>query len=193
MSEKPVEKKSGRTIAIALGIICIVLAVGLVGAVVNYTSIISGKDNTIASKDSEIANKNSQIADKDNTISSLNSQISSLQSQVNDLNNTVNLAKFTVWASNEAVNQPAGSYVHWTRSASYAGYVSVNVQTSTTTNTYVRVIYSSHGVSYDNQIGVGTGGTAVFPILPASSIEIRVGNSNWFDGASETVSITYYY
>ncbi len=193
MSEKPIEKKSGRTVVITLGIICIVLAVGLVGAVVNYTSIISGKDNTIASKDSEIANKNSQIADKDNTISSLNSQISSLQSQVNDLNNTVNLAKFTVWASNEAVNQPAGSYVHWTRSASYAGYVSVNVQTSTTTNTYVRVIYSSHGVSYDNQIGVGTGGTAVFPILPASSIEIRVGNSNWFDGASETVSITYYY
>jgi len=191
-SEKPIEKKSG-TVAIALGIICIVLAVGLVGAVVNYTSIISGKDNTIATKDS-------QITDKDNTISSLNSQItskdsqiSSLQSQVNDLTDITNLAKSTVWASNDAVNQPAGSYVHWTRSASYAGYVSVIVQTSTTTNTYVRVIYSSHGVNYDNQIVVGTGGTAVFPILPASSIEIRVGNSNWFDGASETVSITYYY
>ena len=179
MSEKPVEKKSARTIAIALGIICIVLAVGLVGAVANYTSIISGKDNTITSL-------NSQIITKDNTISSLNSQLS-------DLTDTVNLAKSTVWVSNDAVNQPAGSYIYWTRSASYAGYVSVNVQTSTTTNTYVRVIYSSHGVSYDNQIGVGTGGTAVFPILPASSIEIRVGNSNWFDGASETVSITYYY
>jgi uncharacterized protein YoxC len=179
MSEKQEKKVAGKNLAIALGIICIILAVGLVGAVANYTSIISGKDNTIATKDSQI--------------SSLNSQVTSLQNQVNDLTDTVNLAKSTVWASNEAVNQVAGSYVYWTRSASYAGYVSVNVQTSTTTNTYVRVIYSSHGASYDNQIGVGTGGTAVFPILPASSIEIRVGNTNLFNGASETVTITYYY
>jgi ABC-type xylose transport system substrate-binding protein len=49
MSEKEVV---GRNIAIALGIICMVLAVGLVGAIANYTSIISGKDNTIASLDS---------------------------------------------------------------------------------------------------------------------------------------------
>jgi outer membrane murein-binding lipoprotein Lpp len=179
MSEK---KVVSRTVAIALGIICVIL----VGAVVVYTSIISGKDNTISSL-------NFQITDKDSQISSLNTQKTSLQNQVNDLTDITNLAKSTVWVSNQAVNQPASYYVHWTRSASYAGYVLVNVQTSTTTNTYVRVIYSSHGVSYDNQIGVGTGGTAVFPILPASSIEIRVGNSNWFDGASETVSITYYY
>jgi len=195
------EKKIiGRNVAIALGITCIILAVGLVGAVANYTSIISGKDNTIASKDSKITTKdntisslNLQIASKDSQISSLNSQVTSLQNQVNDLTNTVNLAKSTVWVDSEPVNQPASSYVHWTFSASYAGYVSVNVQTSTTTNTYVRVIYSSYGVNYDNQIGVGTGGTAVFPILPASSIEIRVGNTNLFSGASETVSITYYY
>jgi ABC-type xylose transport system substrate-binding protein len=49
MSEKEVVS---RNIAIALGIICMVLAVGLVGAIANYTSIISGKDNTIASLDS---------------------------------------------------------------------------------------------------------------------------------------------
>jgi hypothetical protein len=172
MSEKQEKKAVGRADAIALGIICIILAVGFVVAVVNYTSIIGGKDNTITS---------------------LSSQISSLQSQVNDLVDITSLAKSTVWVSNEAVNQPSGSYDYWARSASYAGYVWVNVQTSTTTNTYVRVIYSSHGVNYDNHIEVGTGGTAVFPILPASNIEIRVGNTNLFNAASETVSITYYY
>jgi len=176
MSEKEVVS---RTVAIALGIICVILAVGLVGAVANYTSTISGKDNTIASL-------NSQITTKDNTISSLNSQVS-------DLTNTVNLAKSTVWVNDETANQPASSYTYWRVSANYAGYVSVVVHTSTTTNTYVRVIYSSHGVNYDNQIGVGVGGTAVFPILPASSIETRVGNSNWFNGATETVTITYHY
>ena len=194
------KKVVNRNVAVAIGIICIILAVGLVGAIANYTLIVNGKDSTIASKDLEIADKNSEITEKDNTISSLNSQIaskdsqiSSLQNQVNDLNDIVNLAKSTVWASNSAVNQPASSYTYWTRSATYAGYVSVNVQTSTTTNTYVRVIYSSHGVSYDQQKGVGSGGTAVFPLLPSSSIEIRVGNTNLLNGASETVSITYYY
>jgi chaperonin cofactor prefoldin len=57
MSEK---KVVGRNVAIALGIICIILAVGLVGAVANYTSIISGKDNTIVSKDSQIQTLTSQ-------------------------------------------------------------------------------------------------------------------------------------
>ena len=193
MSEKPVEKKSGRTVAIALGIICIVLAVGLVGAVANYTSIISGKDNTIATKDSQITDKDNTISSLNSQISSKDSQISSLQSQVNDLTDITNLAKSTVWINDQTVSQPAGSYTYWTVSASYAGYVSVWVQTSTTDNTYVRVIWSSHGVNYDHSITVGVSGTAVFPILPTSSIGIRVGNSNLFSGATETVTITYHY
>ncbi|MEM3743852.1 MAG: hypothetical protein QXW43_04920 [Candidatus Methanomethyliaceae archaeon] len=169
MSEK---KVVDRNVAIALGIICVLLAVGLVGAVMNYTSIISGKDSTIAS---------------------LNSQITNLKNQVNDLNSIINLEKSTVWVSDQTVSQPAGSYTQWKVSASYAGYVSVRVQTSTTDKTYVRVIWSSYGVHYDQSITVGVSGTAVFPILPASNIEIRVGNSNLFSGATETVTITYHY
>jgi len=57
MGEK---KVVGRTVVIALGIICVILAVGLVGAIANYTSIISGKDNTIATKDSQIQTLTSQ-------------------------------------------------------------------------------------------------------------------------------------
>ncbi len=220
----PVEKKrSGRILVIALGIICIILAVGLVGAVANYTSIISGKDNIIASKDSQIgslnsentnkdntisslnsqittkdntiASLNSEVASKDSQISSLNSQVSSLQNQVNNLNDIVNLAQSAVWIDDQTISQPAGSYTYWTPafSASYAGYVSVWVQTSTTTNTYVRVIYTAYGIHYDQQIGVGTGGTAVFPLLPCSSIDIRVGNTNLINGATETITITYHY
>lgn len=183
MSEK---KVISRNVAIALGIIAIILSVGLVGAITNYTSIISSKDNIIATQNSEISNLENQITNKD-------SQIASLQNRVNNLNDIVNLAKSTVWVDSQTVSQPAGSYVYWTVSASYAGYVSVWVQTSTTTNTYVRVIYSAYDVNYDHQIGVGTGGTAVFPLLPCSSIEIRVGNTNLLSGATETVTITYHY
>jgi len=162
MSER---KVVGRNVAIALGIICIILVVGLIVAVANYTSIIKGKDDTIAS----------------------------LQNQVGDLNSIINLEKSTVWVNDQTVSQPASSYTYWTVSADYAGYISVQVQTSTTTNTYVRVIWSAYGVNYDHQITVGTSGTAVFPVLPCSNIEIRVGNSNIVNGATETVTITYHY
>jgi predicted PurR-regulated permease PerM len=162
MSER---KVVGRNVTIALGIICIILVVGLIVAVANYTSIIKGKDDTIAS----------------------------LQNQVGDLNSIINLEKSTVWVNDQTVSQPASSYTYWTVSADYAGYISVQVQTSTTTNTYVRVIWSAYGVNYDHQITVGTSGTAVFPVLPCSNIEIRVGNSNIVNGATETVTITYHY
>jgi len=170
MSEK---KVVGRNVAIALGIICIILAVGLVEAIANYTSIISGKDDTITS---------------------LNSQIVSLTIQVSDLNDTVNFHKSAFWVMDHTISQSVHSYTYWTFSASYAGYVSVVVLSSTTTNTYVEVIWNAYGISYDSgQITVGTSGTAHFPILPSSSIEIRVGNTNLFNGATETVTIIYYY
>jgi len=198
MNEK---KVVGRNVAIALGIICIIVAVGLVGP------IIIGKDNTIATKDSLIqiltSQKNQLQAWLDGNetlidylnaqINSLNSQITNLQNQVNDITDIANLAKSMIWVNDQTVSQPAYSYTYWTCSASYAGYVSVWVQTSSASDTRVRVIYSSHGVNYDGEIGVGSGGTAVFPLLPSSNIEIRVGNHNLFSGATETVTITYHY
>jgi len=51
MSEK---KVVSRNVAIALGIIIIIVLVGLVGAMVNYTSIINNKDTTIQTKESQI-------------------------------------------------------------------------------------------------------------------------------------------
>jgi uncharacterized coiled-coil protein SlyX len=191
MSEK---KVVGRNIAIALGLICIVLAVGLVGAVGSYT-LVASLNSQITEKDNTISSLNSQLASKDSQISSLDSQVTSLQNQVNSLNDTVNLAKSSVYINNQTISQPANSYTHWipALSASYAGYVSVWVQTSTTNDTYVRVVYTAYGVNFDQVISVGTGGTAVFPLLPCSSIDIRVGNTNLIDGATETVTITYHY
>jgi hypothetical protein len=130
-----------------------------------------------------------QINDKDNTISSLNSEVS-------NLNSTLNLGKSTDWVQNQIVSQPAGAYSSWTFSVQYAGYVSVWVF-SDTNNTYVRVIYTCAYVPilhYDNQINVGTSDTAVFSVLPSSGIEIRVGNTNTVNNATETIAhIEYTY
>jgi uncharacterized protein YoxC len=72
MSEK---KSVSRTTTIMLGVICIILAICLAVAVINYQMIINEKDKTIAS---------------------LNNQISNLQSQVDNLNSIVSLKKVEI-------------------------------------------------------------------------------------------------
>jgi chaperonin cofactor prefoldin len=115
MSEKQEKKVVGRNVAIALGIICVILAVGLVGVIANYTSIISEKDNSIVTKDSQIQTLTSQknqlqtwldgnetllsqtqtwldgnITYYNSQINSKNSQITSLQNQISNLNSQIN-------------------------------------------------------------------------------------------------------
>jgi hypothetical protein len=222
MSEqKPERKVVGRTVAIALGAICIILAVCLVGAVADYTSIIGGKDNTIKTDNAQIQtltnqknqyktwlNGNETLLNQ--TESWLNANVTlynnyvanhhhsdsdynSLTKQITNLTNIVDLANSTVWVNKVTVHQAASAYTLWTFSASYAAYISVNVTFSTTTNTYVYVYWTGLGVTYSSMIVVGTNGTAVFPVLPTSLIHITVGNSNLTNEAVETVTITYYY
>ena len=159
------KKGFDKGVVIALGIIAIVLLAGLGLAVADYTSIISGKDNTISSLNSKVAN----------------------------LTDITNLDKSEAWVNHHEISHKAGYYQYWTFSAIYAGYVSVDINEDNTTTTYVRAIYSAYGVKYDNQMDVVAGGTAVFPILPSSGIEIRIGNTNPLIGANETVTITYHY
>jgi uncharacterized protein YxeA len=216
MSVPKPKKMVSRSVAIALGIICIVLIAGIGGVMAYYTGQINDKNATI---NDETNTYNNYVNDHHHTDEDYNSLQSQYNSEVqlynsevqqynayladhhhtdedyNSVNNIVSLTDSTVWVNDQTLNEPASSYVDWTPkfTATYCGYVVVSVQTSTTSNTYVRVIYSAYGVSYDHQIGVGTGGTAVFPILPSSSIDIRIGNSNLLNGATETVTITYYY
>jgi len=166
MSGQPIKKRVAiENVAFALGIICMILAAGVV---VLYFSLSL-------------------------QIPLLHSQIQSLTTQNNELEEIVDLERSIIWKSSRMVTQPAGYWTHWNFSANYAGYVEVWVETSTSSNTYVRVIYSSYGVRYDSQLSVGASGKAVFPILPSSNIVIGVGNTNSVDEATETVTITYYY
>lgn len=199
MNEK---KVVSRTTVFALVAICVILAGGLVGAVAYYNSMISGKDSTIATQ---------------------TSQISSLQSQVNSLTNMIYLKNSSIWVNNETTGQAAGSYTSWTFSASYAGYVEVNVKQIFVQNSnfnwlYVQVIYSytssqGYQFNYNNTISLDRWafGTAAFPILPSSgvgypyvqpqanSIQVRVGNYNNQiqinppSAAYEAVTIKYFY
>jgi len=168
MSEKRIVRRS---VVIVLGIVCVVLVVGLLAAIL---------------------------------------QVFSLNSQISELTETLNLGKSAVLINNVTFYVPPSSYQELTFpqifmepgpaediTINHAGYISVNVQ-STTNDTYVRVIYSYQGtdnqtLNYDNQMSVKTDEISVFPILPTSLLEVRVGNNNADSEATETVTITYYY
>jgi cell division protein FtsL len=164
------KKVVSRTVAIGLGIVCIILLVGLVGAFLVHSSMIDNKNNKI---------------------SDLNQQLTSLSLQVADLTSITNLTKSTVWLNFKNASIQAGYENVWNFISTHAGYISVQIFSLTADNIYVRVNYDSHGVNYDNQINVGMGGTAVFPVLPAS-IQISVGNPG-MTSATTTVTIIYYY
>jgi cell division protein FtsL len=185
-TQKSGKKVVSRNVAVALGIISIVFLVGLVGAVLHYTSIISGKDNDILTRDSQIADKNAQIQ-------TLTDQKNQLQTWLQENNSVANFEASSIWVNLKTVSVQASSETIWNFTANYAGYISIQVASSppTTGNFYARVTYASHGVNYDNQINVGTSGTAVFPVLPAL-IETRVGNL-LTALANATVTISYYY
>ena len=95
VEEISVKKVVDRKIAIALVIICIILAVGIVGAVAFYSQQI----NTIQSKASEIASLTSQVSSLTSQIADNSLQIQTLTSQKNELQDIVSLAKSTIWVS----------------------------------------------------------------------------------------------
>jgi hypothetical protein len=171
-SEIQPKKMVRRNVAVALGIICIILVAGLVTV---YASMVNA------------------LADKDTTISSLSIQKIFLDNQIGDLNDTLHMRKSATWAYEENVSQPAGSYSVLNFAAPYAGRIDVFVDYSTANNTYIRVIWSSSAMDYDKLVDNVTHSGQPFPVLPDSNVEVRIGNSNIMNEATETVTIFYHY
>jgi hypothetical protein len=146
-------------------------------------------------------------------VSSLNSQILSLQADIEQINSTIEDYKdaqdafnlqaeyyISILALNESdylfaprsFTQAANtSDVVYNDNIGYAGYVSVDVESSSNT-TYVQLVYSSHGVNFNQNVTVGTGATAVFPVLPGE-IWIGIGNTELVDDVTGTVTVIYRY
>lgn len=202
MSEK---KVVNRNIAIALGLVCIVLLSGLI------VVIAMGIGGTSDSQ--TISSLQAQITNKDTTIASLNSQITSLQTSLNSQNNIAvdnsteidqltaeieyyysvsHLNESDVMVNSQSFTQdPSANTVIWQDAVNYAGYVAVTAQASSNT-TYIQTVYTYNGVNYNQNINVGTSGTAYFPVLPGL-LEISLGNIESTNSNTGTVSAIYYY
>ncbi len=202
MSEK---KVVNRTVAIALGLVCIVLAAGLVVVLANGIPLDNSEDQQA------IADLQAQLTNRTNTITTLNAQIASLQNQLNSHNSTeyeeeiaeleeqiqeyvniLHLNKTATLVNNQTITQDANSTLAvWNDALYYAGFAKVSVESSSNT-TYVQVIYTYGSVHYNQTVIVGTSGTAYFPILPGE-LGIIVGNTESTENVTATVTATYIY
>lgn len=74
--EKMSQKKTINSVAIIVGVLCVVLLIAMMVIYVNYNSMLQNKDSEIADLQNQIANLQSQLNQKD---SDLNSQITRLE------------------------------------------------------------------------------------------------------------------
>lgn len=153
---------------------------------------ISNLQTELSGNQTALASANSQITSLTRRVSSLNTQISNPQGNVTALTKIINLQDSTVLVNDQTYTQPAGQYSTIAFSANNAGYVNEYIQSSSVPGTHVEVIYSVDGVNYDQEITVNVGNSAVFPVLPSSSIQIGIGNGNMIGSATEVATITYY-
>lgn len=182
MSEK---KVLGKRIFIALGIVCIILLVCLVGATSLYQSQINNKDNTIFSQNSQISSLQTDYQNYKNSHSHSDSDYNLLQS-------IANLGEQYPILNQYTINQGANTHIYVTDlQANYAGYLHISL-TSTTSNAYVIVEYWFQGQLFSVTKTIGTSGEAYFLLMP-SNVAIYVGNTNFVNGATDTITATYYY
>jgi hypothetical protein len=193
MTEKTTLKRAnGRTLVTVLAITHVVLLASLVGTIAIYFSAVNDLQAQLAEKDSVISSLNSQLSSIENSLFESRSGNLAKDSQIASLQNIINLNLSEVLVNNQHITQDANTSTYFVNNTiKCAGYVSVNVQSSTDT-AYIELAYSSYGVNYDNKITVGTNGTAVFPVLPPL-IEIRFGNTNPVETANATITAIYYY
>ena len=156
-------------------------------------SQVSSLQNDVSTYKSQASSLQSQLSSANSQVSSLQSQLSSANSQVSSLQNIINLSQSSTEANQVTINQSSGqSSSVATFTASYAGYVVVS-GTSTTSNGYLMVTDSAGGYPYNNtNYAFGTGATRTIPVLPGT-VTVYFANSNLMNGATATITVTYYY
>ena len=99
----------------------------------------------------------------------------------------------TVILSHSTINQGSGQETPVKSfNCPHSGYLEI-YGTSTTTNCYIVVQFWYENHLYTFKETTGTSGMKYFLVLPTTSLTVYVGNTNWWYGATHTVSITYRY
>jgi hypothetical protein len=204
-------KKKNKQV-IALAVICVVLAAGLVGVIAFYQPAQTNDPQaTIDALEQQIAMFRLNQTD----IAPYLAQIASLQSQLQqytDQNDTITqlasdilnyqqllaLQKTGIlYAQNTLTQNPNTATTLWTGTTNYAGYVTVQVTSSDANSTYAQVLYKFGDNNFNYNQTIGTSGTVIFPVLPSTEVDsfkVLIGNTQTdIANATTTVSATFYF
>jgi hypothetical protein len=202
--EEPSQRKViGRTVPIILGLVCIILSASLITVLALYlpaANTINSLNAEITGLQGNITSLTQQISVLQSTYSQINTQLTDKDAQIADLNQAIQTYQSLLFLNETGVlagNQvfqvgPNTNVTIWSDLVEYAGYVTVDVQSSSNT-TYAQVVYTTlYGVNYDEAVVVGISGATAFPVLPGT-IEVRIGNTESVDSVNGTVTAIYHY
>ncbi|MGB8779966.1 MAG: hypothetical protein WCD81_04875 [Candidatus Bathyarchaeia archaeon] len=164
-----------RSVAISLGIICILLI-----AVIAYFSItgISAQNSY-----NNLQNQNKQLQ-ANNT---------NLQNQMNNLMGVLNLSESATLYNGTVSTFPTVEPASLEESTPYAGYVSVQVSSTLNETVTITVVWDYYPIlRYQNDFNLGNNGTAIFPVLPSGFV-VYFFDPNPPLTETANVTITYYY
>jgi hypothetical protein len=191
-----------RKIAVALGIICIILIIGIGGVVTYYTAAL---DDLTKSKDTLYNNYVFSHSYSNDEYASLDASNGTYYNLANYFNSVIQLEKSEyVYTLNEGMPLPMNFSTSpnigeieldgETQFGKYAGIATVQVS-STSNDTYVNVTYSAvhSGFVYSSQTDIGMNGTIDFPVLPANVVNIRIATHDINIQAIANVTIIYVY
>jgi hypothetical protein len=204
---------AGRRLAIAFGIICILLIASLGGALAYYTMIIHNKENELGSANNTISQLNTNVTNLQNQNNQTQMWLSGNVTAYNQLQDEVSsihiwgTTNSTVWVNNETAYEKGpelervnNETLSWMQLLSWnflnvpsAGYVSVLFWSNSTSNNVGVLEYSNSSTfPFTFVLHVGSSGIIVFPVLPNTDLVILLDNSLG-EPSAFTVTITYYY
>jgi hypothetical protein len=212
MSHESILLKKKNKQVIALAVICVVLAASLVSVIAFYQPAqTDDQQATIDALEEQIAlfrlNQTdiqpyvAQIASLQSQLqqyANLNDSLTSLYDDIANYEQLLALQKSsTIYAEQTFTQNPNSVTQIYSGTTIYAGYVIVQVTSSTANSTYAQVIYSFSETDFSYNQTIGTSGTAIFPVLPSSeadSFKVLVGNTQTdITNATITVSAAFYY
>ena len=195
------KKMVSLNIAIALGIICVLLI-----AVIAYFTV-TGISATNSYNNLQNQNKQLQAwLDGNETVLNQTQMwltgnetlLNQIQNNNTSLQNTLNLNESTVLLNNYTIDGAPYSE-GWNYSLNYAGYLFVSA-VSTVGGT-IELSYTFQTLNYDSQMDFNTGnGTAIFPVLPSSTVWLNASYTGAIPLSNDiagplvtTINATYYY
>jgi Tfp pilus assembly protein PilO len=213
IQENNQRKVVGRKVALALGLVCIILAAGLVGVLAIYLTNNTNADEITSLKaenaylQGNVTSLTNQLTSLQNSYSQLYNQYQSLSTQNSDyedlanytayLTNILQLGASIQYLQNQEVQMEPNSSTTILDTATinsplqYAGYFTVQASSSSNT-TYVQIQYYYAGRTFSNSVVIGEGDTAALPTLPGE-FSINLGNTEATDTVNATVTVVYFY